>query len=478
MPFQARRRTLTTAGAAGLAIVLIAFSTFRAYGDDAGVEVDRRPSPGAYAPDHIVVKFARGVGEIGAALPAQLRPALQATWDKWKVGRTRRAFPRKFANPVAAAGHGLDRTYLLEVPSGTDVRAMADDLAALADHIEFAEVDPIGGVGQLIPNDEFFDRQWGMEMIDAPEAWELHTGDLGTVTVAVVDSGVTPHPEFEDRLLPGHNTDDPANPDWTIDECPHGTHVAGIVAARGNNTIGVAGVTWGANLLPVRVLGHPGPCSGFETAAAAGIIWAADNGADIINVSLQYCAGIQTFEDAVDYAQDSGVLVISAAGNSNLFCSPSVVAPARFAGSMAVSATTAADVLASFSNFGDELDVAAPGDMIYSTWVGDSYRYMGGTSMATPHVSGLAALLKSYAPQLTHTQVRGILTGTADDLGASGWDNLYGHGRINAYNAMDSLYEPPVPATPNWALVVLTVLFLATGARATMRRQQSLRGEN
>ena len=138
-------------------------------------------------------------------------------------------------------------------------------------------------------------------------------------------------------------------------------------------------------------------------------------------------------------------------------------------------------MLAGFSNYGDELDVAAPGDMIYSTWVGDSYRYMGGTSMATPHVSGLAALLKSYAPHLNPTRLRGILTGTADDLGASGWDILYGHGRINAYNALSALdiqVKQPVPALPNWALVVLTVLFLATGARMGMRRQQSLRGEN
>lgn len=452
---------------------------------------------GGYASTHIVVKFTPGVikprdapeaGEPGgqggqprsvSTSPAGLDAAGRAVWDQWGVRSMRRACP--FADPKVAARYGLDRTYILEVPAGTDTRAMATAFRASGAQVEFAEVDPIGGVAQLVPNDEHFWRQYGMHNtgqtggtvdadIDAPEAWELYTGAVGAVTVAIVDSGVDPHPEYLGRLLPGHNTDDPAAPDLTADDCPHGTHVAGIVAAEGNNIDGVAGVVWGANVLPVRVLGHPSPCSGYETAAAAGIIWAVDHGAAIVNMSLQYCQGTQTFEDAVDYAHEHGALVVSAAGNDNLCGSGVIAAPARFANSMGVSATTDRDLLAGFSNWGAELDVCAPGGSIYSTWISDSYTYMSGTSMATPHVSGLAALLKSYAPELTHDDIRGILVSTVDDLGPVGWDSSFGYGRINAYNAMESIYEEQaVPAASAWGLLAMTLLILSAGTLVLMR---------
>ncbi len=443
------------------------------------------------------------------APPPGLSVSFQARWEQWGVTRMSRLFAGRFGDPAAAARLGLDRTFVLEVPEGSDTAAIAADFAALKEDVEFAEVDAIGTVATgLVPDDEWFHRLYGMHNtgqtggvvdadIDAPEAWKLHTGDLGTVTVAILDTGVTPGIEFEGRMVPGMNTDDPDSnecdgggrdteiccpggglcglgfcrggdrdgqeccPDgtcepFTPDHCPHGTHVAGIVAAEGNNGVGVAGVTWGANIMPVRVMGTPSGCSGLESAATSGIIWAVDNGADIINVSLQYYYGGPTFENAVEYAYSRGVLVVSAAGNSSdaAPCVPRVVsAPARFANSMAVSATTDEDLIANCtttghwsSNIGDEIDVCAPGDRIYSTYpIG--YAFLSGTSMAAPHVTGLAALLKSDVPGLTPSELREIIGQTVDDLGPPGWDDVYGHGRINARNALLGTGETRIVAS-------------------------------
>ena len=366
----------------------------------------------------------------------------------------RRAFGREFGSPEVAARYGLDRTFIIDVPAGTDTEAMAAAFAEFKDQIEYAEVDALGGVAEFIPDDTEFWHQYGLHNtgqtggqldadIDAPEAWDIHTGHPGTVTVAIVDSGVNRHVEYRDRMVPGINTEDPSNPDLTTDGCgSHGTHVAGIVAAAGNNSVNVAGVTWGAKIMPVRVLDG---CVGWESAAADGVIWAVDNGADIINMSLQYPTGSTTFRNTINYAHDNGVLVIAAAGNDD-FCDLGVVcAPARFTNCMAVSATTDDDEFATVSNttwpgwtsnYGDEIDVCAPGNAIYSTMWISGFGPMDGTSMATPHVAGLAALIKSYVPELTHDEIRAIITTTADDLGPEGWDDHYGHGRINAYKAL------------------------------------------
>ncbi len=435
-----------------------------------------------------------------ASLPAQLSDRIQA----WRASGARLAVARPLANKRVAQHYGLNRTLVLDVPPGTDAAAMVADLMALRDDIEYAEVEQWGQVAALIPNDADFCEQYGMNNtgescgacvngfcdsgplqsclvdsecrdpmgtadadIDAPEAWAMHTGDPGTVTIAIIDTGVTPHTEFGARLLPGINLVDGEDLTDTRDGCPHGTHVAGIAAASGNNGLGVAGVTWGANILPVRVFGGSNPCGGSATNVAEGIMWAVDNGADICNISLQFCSGSQVLEDAVNYAHDNGVLVVSAAGNSNACGFRNfVVYPARYANSMAVSATTDNDVLANFSNFGSQLDVAAPGSNIYSTWpqlvcvggidagaecfsdlqcrdggvcstnLGGTYHFLSGTSMATPHVTGLAALIKSFEPTLTADEIRLLITVTADDLGAIGADNSFGAGRINANEAL------------------------------------------
>lgn len=403
-----------------------------------------------------------------AALSGELRAAA----ENWRATRLRPAYSEPFADPALAARYGLDRTFVIEVPQGTDTAAMAAAFAGLDRDVEVAAVDGIGGVADVFPNDTDFWRQYAMQNtgqtggtpgadIDATSAWGLHTGDFGTVTIAIIDSGVNSHVEYGNnaapfpngRIVQGINTDNGLTPNLTTDGCPHGTHVAGIAAGSGNNNLGVAGVTWGAYIMPVRVLNG---CSGRVDALASGIIWAVDHGAQIGNLSLQYynlsLPDYNLLSDAVNYAHDLGMILIAAAGNNNGNGQvlPGVVAyPAKLLNCMGVSGTTDDDLFADspatggawFSNYGNEVDVCAPGDRIYSTWGGintqtNGYAYLSGTSMATPHVSGLAALVKSYVPVLRNVDIELILDATADDRGPVGWDNHYGFGRINAYQAL------------------------------------------
>jgi len=397
----------------------------------------------------------------------------QTAAESWHVTKMRPLYGEPFADPVLAARYGLDRTYVLEVPRGTDTETMAAAFAALGEDVEFAGFDSIGGVaggdmaedraagggaagGEFIPNDPLFSQQWGMHNtgqtgglpdadIDAPEAWAIHTGDFGTVTVALVDSGINSHPEYgtnappfpNGRIVEGRNTNNPLTPTLTTDACPHGTHVAGIIAATGNNGVGVAGVTWGAYIMPVRVLNG---CFGDVTDLIEGIVWAADHGAQVINMPLQYNlttpATVAALQSAVDYAHDHGAILIAATGVNN-FCGPGVVCyPGKATNVIAVSATNNRDLFASFSNYGPQTDLTAPGEDIFSTWTSGGYSVQDGTSHSAAHVSGLAALIKSYAPFRTNDQIAEIIQQTADDLGPLGWDNHFGYGRINAANAL------------------------------------------
>jgi len=399
---------------------------------------------------------------------AALSGRVRITADNWRTTRMRPAYSEPFGDPALAAKYGLDRTFIIEVPKGTETEAMAAAFAGLREDIEIATVDTIGGVADVIPDDTNFNLQYAMHNtgqtggtpdadIDAPEAWGLHTGDLGTVTIAIIDSGVNAHLDFGTRLVPGINTDNPLTPTLTTDGCPHGTHVAGIAAASGNNSRGVAGVTWGAYIMPVRVLNG---CNGLVSRLADGIKWAADHGADVGNMSLQYYFSDQPTYDllsnAVDYAHDRGMLLIAATGNNNGGGVGVVAFPARLPNCMGVSGTTDEDLFADLattspswrSNYGNEVDVCAPGDDIYSTWTNNGYVYLFGTSMATPHVSGLAALIKSYVPALTNWDLELILDNTADDLGPEGWDNHFGFGRINAHSAL--------PAADEWRGLIVS----------------------
>lgn len=433
------------------------------------------------------IQARRGEGRGGAsagAPPTAMSAMLRDTWTRWRATRIRPLFPGGFRDAALASRHGLDRVFVIEVPRGTDTPSMAAAFALHNAEVEEAGVDAIGGVAACpnLPDDADLPSQWNMHNlgqlvrgsrgladadVDAPEAWELYTGEVGEAIIAILDSGVDPHPEFADRMIPGHNVIPGADPDDTRDLCftsGHGTHVTGIAAASGNNNgTGVAGMTWGADILPVKVLGaplHPS-CDGFASELAAGIRWAAewpcnDEGpcedprrVDVINMSLQYygldAISISVLQGAINLAHDSGIVLVAATGN--LGRSP-VAYPAILDNVMAAGATTLEDTRAGISNYGPNNDVTAPGENVYSTYRNGNYGYLSGTSMATPHVSGLAALIRSRMPERTNDEIVDIILTSTDDLGAAGWDQFFGHGRLNAYKALATALGGIVSSSP------------------------------
>jgi thermitase len=305
--------------------------------------------------------------------------------------------------------------------------------------VEYAELD-YAVHATIIPNDPYFGSQWGMSKIQAPAAWDEATGGAN-VTIAIVDTGVDlGHPDLNDKIVPGW---DFVNDDSLAqDDHGHGTHVAGIAAAETNNLQGVAGVSWGARIMPIKVLDREG--NGYYSDVVQGMLYACSHGAQLINLSLGGSEPSSTLEDALEQVEAQGCLALAAAGNDG---HNRVDYPAAYPEAIAVAATDQYDQRASFSDYGPEIDLAAPGVDTYSTlWKpGEhAYGYKSGTSMSTPHVAGLAALIWSVCPEMTNADLRGVLQTTAQDLGAPGWDQYYGYGRIDAERAVEAAGPLPV----------------------------------
>jgi len=285
------------------------------------------------------------------------------------------------------------------------------------------------------PDDAYFDKQWGLNKIQAPQAWDVTKGS-NSIEIAILDTGVDlDHPDLTGKIVESINFTSSATAD---DIYGHGTHVAGIAAASTNNGIGVAGLGFASSVISVKVLGDDG--KGYYSWIAKGIIWAADNGAKVINLSLGGSSASSTLEDAVNYAWNKGTIVVAAAGNNG---SSSPFYPAYYLNTMAVAATDINDNLASWSNRGEWVDVAAPGVSIYSTLKDGGYGNKSGTSMASPHTSGLAALLYSVVTDSNgngrlNDEVRSRIETTADNIGSVG----VGSGRINAFKAVSG--SPPL----------------------------------
>lgn len=429
---------------------------------DAAAPIVPAVDPG-FATGHLLVQLAPGVsfvvrggelvveGDAVRGLDATVRRAMRDA----RVSSARSIFIEPPKDAVTAARLGLDRWQRVELARGADAAAARARLSALVPAAFSAvELDPAGGLADL-PNDTDFGQQYALQNtgqviagsagvpgadVAAPGAWTYTTGDPDLV-IAVLDSGITPHPELTGRILPGINV--PDGNTTTLDECNHGTHVAGILAAAGNNGAGIAGMTWNARLLPVVVVNG---CTGFESNVATGLTWAVDQGARLVNMSLQFNTGSAVFLQAIQYAHAQGALLVAATGNSG---GTAIAAPARWNETIAVGATDNRDIRASFSNYGAELDVVAPGVSVYSLNPPSGYQLKNGTSMATPHVTGLGALLWSYNPSLTRDQVRALIESGVDDLGAPGDDDFFGFGRIDASRSLQLAPPPYAPEDLN-----------------------------
>lgn len=330
---------------------------------------------------------------------------------------------------------GLPRTSVFRSGSRAAQESMVESLNADPD-VEYAEPDfPVTAL--LTVDDPQVGQQWPVKKIQLPAAWDLTMG-ARTVKVAVIDTGIDArHPDLAGQVVGGRdfvNNDSDAH-----DDQGHGTHVAGTVAALTNNGVGVAGVAGGASLLAVKVLGANG--SGTTAAIAEGINYAVQQGARVINMSLGSPQTNTTLTMAVNNALAAGVTVVAAAGNDGR---STPMYPAAVKGVVAVGSTDSYDNRSSFSNYGTWVTVAAPGSNILNTYPGGRYQSMNGTSMASPHVAGVAALVWSRNPGWTAAQVKTAIETTGDPV--RGFESNPAIKRVNAFKAIGGSGTAPAPS--------------------------------
>ncbi len=377
------------------------------------------------------------------------------------------------ANTELARELGLDRVFVLRVQPGTDLTTLATDLAAFdgvfeaVDRIAVGVMDSDADAGAddsvMIPDDELFPVLYGLENrgqviwgvegvvdadIDATRAWQITNGSPDVI-IAIVDSGVSlSHPDLAGQFIQGRNFTS-GDPDAVDDQwVSHGTVVSGIVGGLLDNEIGVSGVAPGCRLMPIRVMDRFGFT--FEEWIADGIIYAVDNGATVLNISIGLPSASSILRDAVVYAYQSGAVICASTGNIS---SDPIGYPAKYPETIAVGATNNQDLMATFTSTGPEMTLAAPGRNIYSTWdttsEPDTYKRRSGTSFSTPYVAGTVALIQSVNPTLTPDEIRSVLVRSADDVDATGWDENTGAGRLNAFKAVVLATSLPAVATPN-----------------------------
>lgn len=296
-------------------------------------------------------------------------------------------------------------------------------------------------------NDPDYEFQWGVTYTESNKAWSL-VNQKKTVKVAIVDTGVDyNHPDLKNRVLTELGYNFVGNNKDVMDDNWHGTHIAGIIAAEMNNNQGITGIVGplDVKIIPIKVLDKNG--QGDSPIIAEGIKYAANKGADIINISIGFKEKDIYIEEAVDYANKKGVLVIAAAGNDN--SNSDLYSPAGDKGVFTVSAVDSSYSKASFSNYGSTVMVAGPGVDIISTAPGNSYEYRNGTSMAAPAVAGVAAMLKAENPKLTPEEIQKILIESSKDIMANGKDDYSGYGFVNAYKAVQMVQALEVNSALN-----------------------------
>lgn len=365
--------------------------------------------------------------------------------------------------------------------------ATAVDLFSQNDQVEYVEPNYKRYLA-AVPDDPYYYAQWYLEQtndsdIDVETAWDTTTGS-SAVVVAVIDTGMDlNHPDLVDNIwinpneVADNGVDDdqngyiddvhgwdfvandndpsaqPSSGSFVTDYVLHGTHVAGTVGAGGNNTIGVAGVNWDVSIMPLKIFTDDG--EGDTDAVAEAVAYAVANGADVINMSYGGSFSSQTEEQSMQDAADAGVILVGAAGNSSLDLNSIPFYPACYDGVIGVGATDDSDLITDFSNYGSDcVDVAAPGEFLWSTYYYDDtgtyselqddyggYGYMSGTSMATPVVSGIAALVLAVDPGLSAVEVSDLIIGSADDIG----DDTLGAGRVNAASSVQAALSVAAP---------------------------------
>jgi thermitase len=317
---------------------------------------------------------------------------------------------------------GASDLYIVAVPPGSE-RAVAT-LLARNPHFKFAELDHAVAPG-LAVNDPYAGSQWHLSKIAAGAAWDSSQG--AGVTIAILDSGIDPtHADLVGRLVSGWNFyDNSAN---TADVMGHGTKVAGAAAAATNNGMGVAAVAGQASIMPIRVTDSAGYA--YWSTLAQGITYAADRGARVANASFA-ASGSSAVQSAAQYMKNKGGLVFISAGNDG-----ALLTTGQTTSLITVAATDSADARTIWSNYGDVVRLAAPGASIYTTTKGGGYGAVSGTSFSAPIAAGVAALVMAAQPSLSSSAVETLLTSTAVDLGASGRDPLFGHGRVDAAAAV------------------------------------------
>jgi type VII secretion-associated serine protease mycosin len=386
--------------------------------------------------------------------------------------------------PEVAREHGLAVVAELGAPGdgrpsviSTQGRPVDAVIAELATDpaVKYAEPNYVvhladeGSVAAVAVNDPKTAGQYSLDRMRVRDAWSLTRGGSGVV--AVLDTGVqASHRDLAGRVLPGYdfvNTDTNAS-----DDNGHGTWVAGIIASNPNDGYGIAGISWSDKILPVKIMSGTG--TGDTSDLTAGITWAANHGATVINMSVGGFPFSQYVQDAVNYAWNKGVVLVGAAGNNNREES---FFPASFTNVVSVSATQINDEFAHWSSYGPMVDVSAPGASVqttnctvctyagHSTW--GEHTYISGTSFATPNVAGVIALIRARYPSYTPAQVVSRLIGTADDLGRAGYENRYGNGRVNAYRALGGSMAAPLVSRgdalePNHTLATAKTIPLGT----------------
>ncbi len=366
-----------------------------------------------FAPEEIIVKFNMGVSIS-------------------QIGKINEKFGAKIKEKL-----NLPSTFVLKVPAGSE-KSIAKLFASIP-NVSFAEPNFIAKA-LLVPNDPNFSNQWGLTKIQSPSAWNIVTGSP-QIKIAILDTGIDNNNEdLASKVTVWKNfTSGRGSSNTTDDKYGHGTHVAGIAAAITNNGKGVAGTGYNSSLMSVKVLNDDG--LGTYSWIANGITWASDNNAKVINLSFGGDSDSSLLLDAINYAWGRGVIIVAAAGNDGL---NSKFYPCAYEKVICVAATDSNDQKASWSNYGEWVDVAAPGLKILSTLPNHSnkigkkdYVYLDGTSMSTPFVSGLAGLLFGQDITINNYQVRNKIEETADIIAGTG--SYWAKGRINAYRAVSGL---------------------------------------